>query len=60
MMERIYTYSHAFTRKVFDEDDGICRKVQAGLDSATHLAMLAEGLEDQVKHFQNAYLGCTL
>jgi phenylpropionate dioxygenase-like ring-hydroxylating dioxygenase large terminal subunit len=55
MMEHIYADGHAFTSKVFDEDAGICRKVQAGLENATRLAVLAKGLEDRVRHFQNAY-----
>lgn len=55
MMEHIHADGHAFTRRVFDEDGGICRKVQVGLASATRLAVLAEGLEDRVRHFQTAY-----
>ena len=56
MVEHIYVDSHTFTRKVFDEDAGICRKVQAGLENATYLAVLAERLEDRVRHFQSAYV----
>ena len=56
MMEHIHTDGHAFTRKVFDEDACICRKVQTGLDCATRLAVLAEALEDRVAHFQKSYL----
>ena len=56
MMEHIHADGHKFTRRVFEEDAGICRKVQAGLENATRLAVLAEGIEDRVKHFQNAYL----
>jgi choline monooxygenase len=55
MMSHIHADGHAFTHRVFDEDAGICRKVQVGLQSATRLAVLAEGLEDRVKNFQNAY-----
>ena len=57
-MAHIYAEGHAFTRKVFDEDADICRKVQAGLKSATHLAVLAARLEDRVRHFQSAYARC--
>ena len=60
MMEHIYLEGHAFTSKVFNEDAGICRKVQTGLKNATRLAVLAEGIEDRVRHFQSAYLICTL
>ena len=60
MMEHIYEEGHAFTRKVFDEATGICSKVQAGLESAMRLAVLADGLEDRVRHFQSAYLVCIL
>lgn len=56
MMEHIYAEGHAFTRRVFEEDGEICRKVQAGLQSAVRLAILGEGIEDRVKHFQHAYL----
>ena len=56
MMEHIYADGHVFTRKVFEEDARICSKVQAGLECATRFAVLAEGLEDRVAHFQNAYL----
>ena len=55
MMQHIYDDGHAFTKKVFEEDLGICQKVQIGLQSATRMAVLAEGLEDRVKHFHNAY-----
>jgi phenylpropionate dioxygenase-like ring-hydroxylating dioxygenase large terminal subunit len=55
MMEHIHADGHAFSRRVFDEDAGICRKVQTGLECATRLAVLAEGLEDRVRHFQTAY-----
>lgn len=56
MMEHIYAEGHAFTRKVFNEDAAICSKVQAGLETAMRLAVLADGLEDRVRHFQNAHL----
>lgn len=56
IMEQIHAKGHAFNHKVFDEDAGICSKVQLGLENATRLAVLAEGLEDRVKHFHNAYL----
>lgn len=56
MMERIHAEGHKFTRQVFDEDGGICSIVQAGLRQATRLAVLAQGLEDRVAHFQAAYL----
>lgn len=55
MMEHIHTDGHAFTRKVFDEDAGICRKVQAGLECAARMAVLANGLEDRVRNFQTPY-----
>ncbi|OUM03847.1 (2Fe-2S)-binding protein [Variovorax sp. JS1663] len=55
MMEHIYGDGHAFTRKVFEEDGEICRKVQAGLQCAVRPGVLAQGLEDRVKHFQQAY-----
>ena len=56
MMGHIHADGHAFTHKVFDEDAGICRKVQTGLKNATRLAVLAEGIEARVRHFQSAYL----
>ena len=56
MMEHSYAEGHAFTRKVFNEDAAICSKVQAGVKTAMRLAVLADGLEDRVRHFQNAYL----
>lgn len=58
MMERIYADGHAFTRQVFAEDAGICRKVQAGLEQATRPAVLGIGIEDRVQHFHSAYLRC--
>ena len=58
MLEHIHADGHAFTRKVFDKDARICRKVQAGLECASRLAVLAEGFEDRVAHFQNAYKTC--
>ena len=54
-----YADEHAFTHKCFAHGDGICTKAQAGLESALRLAVLAEGLEDRVRHFQNAYLAST-
>ena len=56
MIERIYADGHAFTRRVFAEDCGICRRVQAGLEQATRTAVLGIGIEDRVAHFQRAYL----
>jgi choline monooxygenase len=56
LMAQIYEDGHAFTRKVFLEDSGICRKVQAGLQNSERTAIFAEGLEDRVRHFQEAYL----
>ena len=55
MMEHIYADGHAFTRKVFEEDSEICRKVQAGLQCAIRPAVLGSGIEDRVKHFHRAY-----
>ena len=55
MMEHIYADGHAFTRRVFAEDGGICRKVQAGLECAVRPAVLGEGIEDRVRHFHQAY-----
>lgn len=59
MMEHIYTDGHAFTHKVFGEDGGICAKVQAGLRNAERLAVLGEGIEDRVLHFQRAYVNAS-
>jgi phenylpropionate dioxygenase-like ring-hydroxylating dioxygenase large terminal subunit len=56
MMELIYAEGHEFTRKVFAEDAMICKKVKQGLKNAERLAVLAIGLEDRVRHFQQAYL----
>lgn len=56
MIEHIYADGHAFTRKVFEEDGEICRKVQAGLQCAVRYAVLGEDIEDRVKHFQHAYV----
>ncbi len=55
MMEHIHADGHAFTRKVFDEDAGICKRVQAGVEQAIKPTLLAQGLEDRVAHFQRAY-----
>ena len=55
MMEHIYADGHAFTHKVFDEDAGICRRVQAGIEQAVRSPVLGLGIEDRVAHFQNAY-----
>ncbi|MBS0339293.1 MAG: aromatic ring-hydroxylating dioxygenase subunit alpha [Proteobacteria bacterium] len=55
MIEHIHADGHAFTRKVFDEDAGICRKVQAGLKQATRSPVLGVGIEDRVSHFHRAY-----
>ncbi|MES2183555.1 MAG: aromatic ring-hydroxylating dioxygenase subunit alpha [Pseudomonadota bacterium] len=59
MMERIHADGHTFTHKVFAEDGGICAKVQAGLRNAQRLAVLGEGIEDRVLHFQRAYVAAT-
>jgi phenylpropionate dioxygenase-like ring-hydroxylating dioxygenase large terminal subunit len=59
MMERIYADGHAFTHMVFGEDSGICAKVQSGLRNAQRLAVLGEGVEDRVLHFQRAYVAAT-
>jgi len=56
MMEHIYADGHAFTRQVFVEDEGICAKVQAGLRNAQRFAVIGEGIEDRVAHFQRAYM----
>ena len=56
MMEHIYSDGNDFTRKVFTEDNLICKKVQSGLQNAENPAILAAGLEDRVRHFQRAYL----
>ena len=56
MMERIYADGDAFTHKVFGEDGGICARVQAGLRHAQRMAVLGEGIEDRVRHFQRAYM----
>lgn len=55
MIEHIHADGHAFTRKVFDEDAGICRKVQAGVEHAVRPPVLGSGIEDRVAHFQRAY-----
>ncbi|GKS77941.1 aromatic ring-hydroxylating dioxygenase subunit alpha [Acidovorax sp. SUPP950] len=55
MMEHIHADGHAFTRKVFAEDGGICTKVQAGVDQAQRPALVGAGIEDRVAHFQAAY-----
>ena len=56
MIERIYADGHAFSRNVFEEDGRICNKVQSGLRNAQRLAVLGEGIEDRVLHFQRAYM----
>ncbi len=56
MMERIYLDGHEFTRRVFDEDGEICAKVQNGLRNARQRAVLGNGIEDRVAHFQRAYV----
>ncbi|OBY84733.1 aromatic ring-hydroxylating dioxygenase subunit alpha [Delftia sp. JD2] len=55
MMERIYSDSHDFTHKVFSEDGEICNKIQQGVQQATQYAVLGQGIEDRVAHFQRAY-----
>lgn len=56
MRRHIYDDGHAFTRRVFAEDGGICRQVQAGLRLAPphQTAVLGQGIEDRVAHFQRA------
>ncbi|BFO57669.1 aromatic ring-hydroxylating dioxygenase subunit alpha [Acidovorax sacchari] len=56
MMEHIHEDGHVFTRKVFAEDGGICARVQAGVDHAQRQAVIGEGIEDRVAHFQKAYV----
>jgi phenylpropionate dioxygenase-like ring-hydroxylating dioxygenase large terminal subunit len=56
LIEQILADGHAFTHRVFDEDGGICAKVQAGLAQAVRPAMLGDGIEDRVEHFQRAYV----
>lgn len=56
MIERIYADGHVFSRKVFEEDERICNKVQRGLRNAQRLGVLGEGIEDRVLHFQRAYV----
>lgn len=56
MMEHIYADGHAFTHRVFDEDAGICRKVQAGIEHAVRPPVLGLGIEARVAHFQQAYI----
>ena len=55
MIEKIYQDGHIFTRKIFTEDGEICKEIQAGLSQATKPPVFGVGLEDRVKHFQNAY-----
>ncbi|MGE0805347.1 MAG: aromatic ring-hydroxylating dioxygenase subunit alpha [Burkholderiaceae bacterium] len=55
LIERIHADGHAFTRRVFDEDAAICRRVQAGLMHARRRALLGDGIERRVAHFQRAY-----
>lgn len=55
MMEHIYADGHAFTKKVFEEDAGICHKVQLGIRNAVRPPVLGRGIEDRVAHFHNAY-----
>lgn len=55
LIERIYADGHAFTRRVFDEDGAVCRRVQAGLAQARRKALLGDGLEQRVAHFHRAY-----
>lgn len=57
MLQRMHDDNHAFTRRVFAEDGDICARVQAGVRQARRPAVLAQGLEDRVAHFQNAYMG---
>lgn len=59
MMERMHADGHAFTRQVFDEDGGICAKVQAGVRQARRVAQIGLGVEDRVMHFQRAYMVLT-
>lgn len=55
LIERMHADGHAFTRRVFEEDGGICAKVQAGIRQARRPAQIGEGVEDRVAHFQRAY-----
>ena len=55
MLEQIHADGHAFTRKVFEEDAGICQKVQAGIRNAVRPPVLGNQIEDRVAHFQRAY-----
>jgi choline monooxygenase len=55
-MEHIYLDGQEFTRRVFDEDKDICAKVQNGLRQARKRAVLGNGIEDRVTHFQRAYV----
>lgn len=55
MMERIHADGHSFTRKVFIEDGDICGKIQKGVEQATQYAVLGQGIEDRVAHFQKSY-----
>ena len=55
MIEQIYAESRDFTSRVFAEDAQISRAVQRGLESAERLAVIGEGIEDRVLHFQRAY-----
>lgn len=55
LMGQIHADGHAFTRRVFAEDQAICEKVQRGLGQTDRMAMLGDGIEDRVRHFQLAY-----
>ena len=56
MIEQIYQDGHIFTRKIFNEDSEICKEIQAGLLQALNPPIFGNGLEDRIKHFQEAYL----
>ena len=56
MIERMYADGHAFTKRVFAEDGGICARVQAGVRQALRPAVIGAGVEDRVAHFHRAYM----
>ena len=58
MVEQIYAESKSFTERVFAEDAAICRAVQQGLECAERPAVIGNGIEDRVLHFQRAYQRC--
>ena len=54
-MEHVFKVAIDFTHRVFEEDTGICAKVQSGMHHATRQAILADDYEKRIWHFQNAY-----